>query len=48
MTLDSLFFLSVFLPLTVGVYAMIQNKKARQYLLLAAGLVFYAFGSLQG
>ena len=48
MTLDSLFFLSVFLPLTVGAYAMIQNKKARQFLLLAAGLVFYAFGSLQG
>lgn len=45
---DSIFFLSCFLPVLVGLYWLGKGQRWRNGLLLAAGLVFYAFGSLQG
>lgn len=48
MNFDSVFFLGIFLPLVILLYALIRSEPWRNRLLLAAGLVFYAFGSLQG
>ena len=48
MSFDSPIFISCFLPLLALVYALVRNQRARNVLLLAAGLVFYAFGSLTG
>lgn len=41
-------FISAFLPVLVGLHALLKSEKVRNWLLLLAGLVFYAFGSLSG
>ena len=43
MVFSSLLFLTIFLPVTVGLYYILP-KKGRNYLLLAVSLVFYAWG----
>ena len=43
MVFSSLLFLTIFLPLTVGLYNILP-KKARNFLLLLVSLVFYAWG----
>ena len=43
MVFSSLLFLTIFLPVTVGLYYLLP-KKARNLLLLAVSLVFYAWG----
>ena len=43
MVFSSLLFLTIFLPVTVGLYYLLP-KKARNFLLLAVSLVFYAWG----
>lgn len=43
MVFSSLLFLTIFLPVTVGLYYLLP-KKARNSLLLAVSLVFYAWG----
>lgn len=48
MSVDGAFFISCFLPAVMAVYWLVRNNKARNVLLLAAGLVFYSFGSLSG
>lgn len=48
MNFDSAFFLAVFLPLLALLYRVIPGNRGKNSLLLVAGLVFYAFGSLQG
>ena len=48
MSFDSVIFISCFLPLLAIVFFLLRGDKARNVLLLAAGLVFYAFGSLSG
>ena len=48
MNTDSVIFISCFLPLCILLYRLIRNETARKALLLAAGLIFYAFGSLSG
>ena len=44
MTFSSLTFLFLFLPVTFVLYAAIRNTRARNVILAAASLVFYAFG----
>ena len=44
MTFSSLTFLFLFFPVTFGLYAVIRSRTARNILLAAASLVFYAFG----
>ena len=44
MTFSSLTFLFLFFPVTFLLYAVIRNHTARNLLLAAASLVFYAFG----
>ncbi len=39
-------FLFVFLPLLVGIYYLMPSRKAKNIAIMAASLVFYAFGSL--
>ena len=41
-------FLCAFLPVLVGLHTLLKSEKARNWLLLLAGLVLYAFGSLSG
>ena len=48
MSFDSPLFLACFLPLLVVLYWLIPVRRGRNWLLLLAGLLFYAFGSLQG
>ena len=48
MSFDSVIFLSCFLPLLGAAHTLVRGTRARNALLLAAGLVFYAFGSLSG
>ncbi|MCR4775857.1 MAG: MBOAT family protein [Saccharofermentans sp.] len=44
MTFSSLPFLFMFLPVTFLLYAVVRNKTARNAVLIAASLVFYAYG----
>ncbi|MBQ6570455.1 MAG: MBOAT family protein [Clostridia bacterium] len=44
MTFSSLTFLFLFFPITFLLYALIRNHTARNLILAAASLVFYAFG----
>ena len=44
MTFSSLTFLFLFLPVTFLLYAVIRNATARNVILAAASLIFYAFG----
>ena len=48
MNFDALFFISCFLPLVLALYYIVPGERGKNILLLAAGLVFYCFGSLQG
>jgi len=48
LSFDSVIFISCFLPALAVLYAVFRGKAARNGLLLAAGLIFYAFGSLSG
>ena len=48
MNVDSIFFISCFLPLSLAVYFVIPNLRVKNYILLALGLLFYSFGSLSG
>ena len=48
MSFDSAIFLFCFLPLLMLACALVRSERGRNVLLLAAGLVFYAFGSLTG
>ena len=48
MSFDSVIFLSGFLPLLAITYYLLRGTAARNAMLLAAGLIFYAFGSLSG
>jgi alginate O-acetyltransferase complex protein AlgI len=43
MLFSSIVFLSLFFPLTVGIYALVK-KEAKNYVLLMASLLFYAWG----
>ena len=44
MTFSSLVFLFIFFPIVFTLYALIKNKTARNIILAAASIVFYAFG----
>ena len=44
MTFSSVVFLFIFLPVTFILYALIKNDTARNIILVAASIVFYAFG----
>ena len=44
MTFSSVTFLFLFFPVTFLLYALIRNHTARNFILAAASLVFYAFG----
>ena len=48
MSFDTPLFLSVFLPVVVLLHAAVKKNGIRNWILIAAGLVFYAFGSLSG
>ncbi len=48
MSFDSIIFISCFLPVLAIAYGILRGKTARNVLLFAAGLIFYAFGSLSG
>ena len=48
MSIDGVLFISCFLPLLLAIHWLIPGEKARNYILLAAGLIFCAFGSLSG
>lgn len=48
MSFDSVFVIGCFLPLTVLLCWLLKKDSWRNILLFAAGLVFYAFGSLSG
>ena len=48
MSFDSIFFVSCFLPILLAVYWLIPGTKLKNWVLLAVGLVFYAFGGLTG
>ena len=48
MSVDSLLFISCFLPVILLLHWLIPGEKARNCILLAAGLLFCAFGSLTG
>ena len=44
--MDNIFFLSCFLPLTLGLYALVPGIKGKNGVLLVFSLLFYSFGSL--
>ena len=48
MSFDSIGFLTCFLPVLALLHTLLRSVRARNVLLLAAGLIFYAFGSLSG
>jgi len=48
MNLDSVFFLSCFLPVLALIYYLFARKRSGNLVLLCAGLLFYAFGGLSG
>ena len=48
MNIDGVLFISCFLPVVLTLYWLIPKDTGRNILLLTAGLVFYAFGSLSG
>lgn len=45
MLFSSMFFMWIFLPITLIIY-WISPKKAKNYILLIASLIFYAWGEL--
>lgn len=46
MSITSLLFLFLFLPVSLGVY-YIANERSREWILLGISLLFYAIGSLK-
>ena len=48
MSFDSIFFISVFLPVVSALYFFIPSIKAKNIILLIASIVFYSFGSFSG
>ena len=48
MNIDSILFIGGFLPVILLLHTVIPGLRGKNWLLLAAGLVFYSFGSLQG
>ena len=48
MNLDSVFFVSCFLPVALALYFAVPGLKAKNWVLLIVSLVFYSFGSLTG
>ena len=44
MVFSSLTFLCLFLPIVVGLHALVKNGTVRNVILLAASLLFYAWG----
>ena len=48
MSIDGVLFISCFLPVVLALHWLIPGDRGRNALLLAASLVFYAFGSLTG
>lgn len=48
MALDSVFFISCFLPVTLALYWLIPGTRGKNWVLLAVSLLFYSFGSLGG
>ena len=48
MSLESIGLISCLLPLTAALYFLIPWERGKNWVLLAAGLLFYAFGSLPG
>ena len=48
MSFDSIFFISVFLPVVSALYFLIPSIKAKNIILLIASIVFYSFGSFSG
>lgn len=46
MSITSLIFLLVFLPVSLGIY-YVANDRAKEYILLGISIVFYALGSIQ-
>lgn len=44
MVFSSLFFLCVFLPITLGLYYVIKNRTYRNWILIITSLFFYAWG----
>ncbi len=48
MSIDGVLFISCFLPVVLVLHWLIPADRGRNFLLLIAGLIFYAFGSLGG
>ena len=48
MSFDSIFFISVFIPIVSALYFLIPSIKSKNILLLIASIVFYSFGSFSG
>ena len=48
MNMDSVFFLSCFLPVTLGLYWLLPGLRAKNWVLLAFSLLFYCFSGLEG
>lgn len=48
MSFDSIFFISVFIPIVSALYFLIPSIQAKNILLLVASIVFYSFGSFSG
>ena len=48
MNLDSVFFVSCFLPVALVLYWLVPGIRAKNWILLAVSLIFYSFGSLTG
>ena len=44
MEFSNLFFLYIFLPLTLAVYFLVPQMRGKNYVLIAASLIFYAMG----
>lgn len=47
MNFSSPIFLFAFLPLVLAAYHLLRSMRAKNALLIAAGLIFYAFGDLR-
>ncbi len=44
MVFSSLFFLCIFLPVSLGLYYLIKNRSYRNWILMLTSLFFYAWG----
>ena len=48
MNVDSIFFISCFLPFSVVLYYLVPKIKIKNIIMLVLGLLFYSFGSISG